>query len=68
MIEQRLLTSKEAARYIGMSVSFLANARCQGNLPGRTPAPPYFKIGRVVRYDRVVLDEWIEEHARDYRI
>lgn len=68
MIEQRLLSPKEAARYIGMSASYLANARCQGNLPGRTPAPPYIRIGRTIRYDLMALDAWIQEHARECRI
>ena len=61
----RLLIPKSAAYYIGMSASFLANARCQGNLAGRTPAPPYLKIGRTVRYDVAALDKWINERAQE---
>ncbi|GMV90538.1 MAG: hypothetical protein AMXMBFR82_03160 [Candidatus Hydrogenedentota bacterium] len=62
-ITARLLSPAEAARYIGMSPSYLANSRCQGNLPGRTPAPPYIRIGRTIRYDVHQLDEWIEQHT-----
>lgn len=56
------IDEKEAAFYIGMSVQFLRQGRCYGNLPGRTPAPPFIKIGRSVRYLIRDLDAWLEEH------
>jgi len=61
-VERRMLTEREAVRYIGMSRSYLAKARCEGNLPGRTPGPKYCKIGRAIRYDIHDLDAWIDAH------
>lgn len=60
----RLLTERDAAAYIGFSRAFLANARSYGDLPGRTAAPPFIKIGRIIRYDLRDLDSWIEAHRK----
>lgn len=54
-----VLKEMEAARYIGMSRSFLAQARMDGQRTNRTPAPPFIKIGRSVRYLRQDLDNWL---------
>ena len=48
--ERAVLNEKEAARYTGMSRSFLAQARMDGNREGRTPGPPYIRIGTSIRY------------------
>lgn len=56
------LKEKDAAIYIGMSVSFLRQSRMEGNRKGRTPAPPYIKIGRAVRYLVDDLDSWLIEN------
>lgn len=56
----RAFTQKEAAAYIGMSQSFLAQSRMDGNRKNRTPAPPFIKIGRSVRYLREDLDQWLD--------
>lgn len=58
--DPRLMDEVEAARYIGMSASFLRKARSDGSIGERTPAPPYKKVGGSVRYDRRDLDLWIE--------
>ena len=65
MTQQRLITEREAARYIGMSPSFLAKSRMNGTLPRHTPGPPFLKIGRSVRYDVRELDAWLDEHRCD---
>lgn len=68
MTDQRIypktLKEKDAAAYIGMSVPFLRQSRCDGNRPNRTPAPPYVKIGRAVRYRTEDLDSWLEANLR----
>ena len=43
--QHRALSEREAARYIGMSRSFLAQSRMDGHRVARTPAPPFIKIG-----------------------
>lgn len=59
-IQPKALTEIEASQYIGMSRSFLAQARMDGNRDNRTPAPPFIKIGRSVRYLREDLDRWLD--------
>lgn len=51
------LTEAEAARYIGMSQSWLRKARCFD----RPDQPPYIRItSRSIRYLRTDLDAWLE--------
>ncbi len=63
-IKSRALSEKEASSYICMSRSFLRQARMDGNRGNRTPAPPFIKIGRAVRYLREDLDAWLESFVR----
>lgn len=53
-----LLSREEAARYLGVSASTLAIWKCTGryNLP-------CVKIGRLVKYRRSDLDEFIAERV-----
>lgn len=60
----RAFTEKEAATYIGMSRSFLAQSRMTGKLANRTPAPNFIKIGRTVRYLKDDLDHWLESQQK----
>jgi predicted DNA-binding transcriptional regulator AlpA len=55
-----LLTEKDAAPIIGMSVSWLQRARWKGG------GPEYIKIrnGRAVRYELSSLMRWIEVNRR----
>jgi predicted DNA-binding transcriptional regulator AlpA len=51
------LKSREAARYIGMSDSWLRQSR----MADRTDGPPFFRAGtRAIRYRRADLDRWLE--------
>ena len=56
---KRALSELETAEYIGMSRSFLRQSRMEGNRDNRTPAPPFIKIGRAVRYLKDDLDNWL---------
>jgi len=49
-------TEKETAQYIGMSVSWLRQARMKGD----KNAPPFLKIGKSVRYRKSDLDAWLD--------
>ena len=60
-----LLPETEAANYIGMSVAYLRMDRCRGHLKGRTPGPPWLKLGRTVRYDTRDLDAWLNAQRVD---
>lgn len=52
------LTTKDAASYIGMSMSWLNQSRCRG------AGPVYMKLGGHVRYSIKDLDNWLDEQRR----
>ncbi|MCP3679893.1 MAG: helix-turn-helix domain-containing protein [Gammaproteobacteria bacterium] len=69
-MQKAVLSEKEAAAYIGMSVAFLQKDRMNGKLSGRTPGPRWIKVGRRVLYLKADLDQWLQEHIvqrSDYR-
>lgn len=53
-----LLTPKEAARFLNMSVSWLAKSRMRGD------GPPFIKIGRSIRYSKEGLIQWLKSQQR----
>jgi len=63
-VSPRALTEVEAARYIAMSRSYLAQARMEGHRTSRTPAPRFIKIGRSVRYLLEELDRWLDAQEK----
>lgn len=57
-MDERLLTTKEAARYLGVSASFLERDRWAG------AKIPFIKLGnRAVRYRQEDLDNFIESRC-----
>ena len=58
----KVLSEKSAAIYVGMSVQYLRQSRVYGNKETHTPAPPWVKCGRSVRYLISDLDEWLAEN------
>ena len=55
-----VLTERETAEYLRMSISWLRQARMNGH----PEAPPYVKIGRAIRYLRADLDDWLLRQRR----
>lgn len=55
-----MLSTRQAAIFIGMSMSFLRMARCEGHRGNRTPGPPFYRIGKVVRYSTTDLRAWLD--------
>lgn len=53
-----LMTVAEAARFLRVSASFLNKARLTGD------GPPYFTVGRCIRYSRSALLSWVSERLR----
>jgi predicted DNA-binding transcriptional regulator AlpA len=53
-----LLTAKEAARLLKVSLSWLAKARMRGD------GPPYIRIGRSIRYAEAALVQWMKSRQR----
>lgn len=62
MEQKHALTESEAALYIGMSRSYLRKDRCEGHRKGRTPGPPYIRVGTAIRYLVSDLDAWLNKH------
>jgi excisionase family DNA binding protein len=55
---ERLLTPKEAADLLRVSMSWLAKARMRGD------GPPYIRIGRSIRYSEAALHHWMKSRQR----
>lgn len=53
-LEDRLLTVKEAAHYLGYKKGTVYNKVSAGKIP-------HFKLGTTLRFRRSELDRWIEE-------
>ena len=53
-----LLTPKEAAKLLKVSLSWLAKARMRGD------GPPYIRVGRSIRYAEAALLQWMKSRQR----
>ncbi len=53
-----LLTPKETAERLKVSLSWLAKARMRGD------GPPFIKIGRAIRYSEAALQQWMKSRQR----
>jgi len=62
LIDDELLKEQQTSDYLKMSESFLRQSRMEGKREGRTPGPPFIRIGRAVRYRLSDLDAWLAEH------
>lgn len=63
-VEQVLLTSKQAADYLGYSLASIRASRYTGILSG-VDAPTSCKIGnKTIRYLKSDLDDWVTKNAR----
>lgn len=58
------MNEAQAAEYLGVSVFFLRKYRSEGNVDGRTPGPPFLKLGRCVRYLPEDLDTWLRDNRQ----
>ena len=56
-----LLDEKQAASYVGVSLSYLRKACSEGNPGDRTPAPPFVRVGGRVYYRRTDLELWVND-------
>ena len=58
-----LLTTAEAADYLGYKDVTLRVSRLTGKLSG-LPAPKHIGTGANVRYEKEVLDKWLIEYIK----
>jgi len=56
---ERLLTPKETASALGVSLSWLAKARLRGD------GPLYIKVGRAVRYSDGAIRDYLRARTRN---
>lgn len=62
-VEKQLFSTREAARYLGISEISLRKMRCMGALPNhRTPVPYVHLGGKSVKYLKADLDNYIAKH------
>lgn len=62
---KKMLNEADAAIYIGMSRSFLAQDRMNGHRENRTKGPTPTKVGqRSIRYEQSELDAWLERNKK----
>ena len=52
------LRERDAAKYLEYSRSWLRLKR----MDGQTGGPPYYRIGKSIRYDTNDLDRWLDGH------
>jgi predicted DNA-binding transcriptional regulator AlpA len=55
---ERLLTARDAANLLRLSVSWLAKARMRGD------GPPYVKLNRAIRYTETGILHWMRSRQR----
>jgi len=53
-----LLEPEEAATFLKISISWMAKARATNS------GPPFFRIGRCVRYSKAGLLRWLKSRER----
>ena len=57
-LHESLLSTEEAAKYLGVSTRMLAVRRLKGN------SPEYFALSRCcVKYSKKQLDDWLAKHV-----
>lgn len=62
---KRAYTEIEAARYLGLSRSFLRQSRMHGQREGKIPPPKFIKMGkRKIIYLREDLDHFLEQFRK----
>jgi excisionase family DNA binding protein len=63
---QRYLNTKQAAEYLGIggdgkAVAVLYQWVHRGKIP-------YIKVGRLLRFDKQQLDQWMAEHSKGAKV
>ena len=59
-MNKKLMSPKELSEYIGVKESSLAVWRTN-----KTDPLPYIKVGGLIRYDKEIVDKWLESRSRN---
>ena len=60
-----LVDERAAAERLGVSVAFLRADRSRCHVGGRTPGPPWYRVGRAIRYSVSDLEQWLATRRVD---
>jgi hypothetical protein len=60
---QMLLDEKKTALVLGVSLSYLRKARCEGAHHNRTPGPLFVQVGGRIYYRSTDLKDWVDNLA-----
>jgi hypothetical protein len=60
----RALKTSDAARYLGLSASWLRKQRARGPDDPGQPGPKFIRLEGACLYEVVDLDAWLEEAKR----
>lgn len=60
MLNEKLLTTEEAAEFLGITPGTLSVWRCT-----RRYEIPYIKVGKLVKYRKSALDAFLNDRTRD---
>jgi len=71
-MEKRVLTTREAAAYIGVSYSYLRAIRNAGPVKGRVTPPPMILFDenseKTARYLKEDLDKWLNSRKKRFAL
>lgn len=56
--EQHILTRNEMARLLKVTRNFLDHISTRGD------GPPFYRIGRAIRYDKSLVEAWLAEQVQ----
>lgn len=57
-MERRYLSIRELSEYIGVTVGTLYSWVCYRKIP-------FSKVGRLVKFDKLRIDQWVQERTID---
>jgi predicted DNA-binding transcriptional regulator AlpA len=58
-----LMNEKQAAEFLGLSLSYLRKSRMQAQLSGKREMPPYIKLKKLVYYRKPDLIAWLDRQT-----
>ena len=66
-VKPSLLTTQEAAKYLGIAYPTMKQYQSEGQTGNRIPMPPFVRIGSKVLYDFDDLSQWKKDLPRQRR-
>lgn len=64
-LKSNVIDEKQAAKYLGISLSKLRQVRLYGQGIHQMHCPPFLQLGRNIRYRIADLDRWLDEQTKN---